>query len=64
MALVLRKRRNNAMGADRPTLWALLWLPAAALQRLTRTKAIAIALRLAAKHHGNAEPVNIMLKEY
>jgi hypothetical protein len=64
MAIVLSKRCNAAMGADRPTLRALLWCPAAALQRLTRTMAIACALRLAAKHHRNAEPIIIILKEY
>jgi hypothetical protein len=52
------------MDADRPTLRALLWCPATALQRLTRTKAIACALRFVAKHHRSAEPGIIMLKEY
>ena len=52
------------MGADRPTLRAILWCPAAALQRLTRTMAIARALCLAAKHHRNAEPINTKLLEY
>ena len=51
------------MDADRPTLRALLCCPATALQRLTRTKAIACALRLVAKHR-SAEPGIIMLKEY
>jgi hypothetical protein len=60
MSLVLRK----SMGVDRPTLWALLWHPAAALQRLTRTMAIACVLCLVAEHHSNAEPVNITLTEY
>jgi len=64
MAIVLNKRRNTVMDADRPTLRALLWCPATALQYLTRTKAIACALRLAAKHHRGAEPNIIMLKEY
>jgi hypothetical protein len=41
-----------------------MWRPAAVLPRLTRTKAIARARRLAAKHHMRAEPGNIMLKEY
>jgi hypothetical protein len=45
------------MGADRPTLRALLWCSATALQLLARTKAIACKLRLVAKHHSNAEPV-------
>ncbi|MBN4079105.1 hypothetical protein JYT26_00535 [Beggiatoa alba] len=52
------------MSADRPTLRAFLWCPAAALRRLTRTWAIARAPRLTAKHHRNAEPGNITLKEY
>ncbi len=52
------------MGADRPTLRAFLWCLAAALQCLTRTRAIACALCLAAKHHRNAEPINITLAEY
>ena len=64
MAIVLNKRRNTVMDADRPTLWALLWCPAAALHCLTRTKAIACALRLAAKHHRSAELGIITLKEY
>ena len=64
MAIVLNKRRNTVMDADRPTLRALLWCPAAALQCLTRTKAIACALRLAAKYHRNAELGIITLKEY
>jgi hypothetical protein len=64
MAVALSKRRNAAMDADRPSLWALLWCPATALQCLTRTKAIAYTLRLVAKHHKSAEPGIIMLKEY
>jgi len=52
------------MDADRPTLLALLWCPAAALPRLTRTQAIACARCLAAKHRRNAEHGNIILKEY
>jgi len=64
MAVALDKRRNAAIDADRPTLRALLWCPATALQCLTRTMAIACTLRLVAKHHRNAEPGIIMLKEY
>ena len=64
MALVLYKRHNAVMDADRPTLRALLWCPATVLQCLTRTMAIAYALCLVAKHHRNAEPVNITLAEY
>ena len=64
MAKVLCKRRHAAMGADRPTLRALLWCPATALQHLTRTMAIAFVLCLVAKHHSNAEPTNINLLEY
>ena len=64
MAVVLSKRRNTAVDADRSTLRARQWFPATALQRLTRTKAIACALRLVAKHHRSAEPAIIMLKEY
>jgi hypothetical protein len=45
------------MGADRPTLRALLWCSATALQLLARTKAIACKLRLVAKHHSNAESI-------
>ncbi len=52
------------MDADRPTLRALLWCSATALQHLTRTMAIACVLRLVAKHHSNAEPINITLSEY
>ncbi len=52
------------MDTDRPTLRALLWCSATALQHLTRTTAIAFALRLLAKHHSNAEPINISLSEY
>ena len=43
------------MDADRPTLRASLWCSAAALQCLTREQTIACALRLAAKHHRDAE---------
>ena len=64
MAVALNKSCNAAMGADRPTLRALLWCPATALQCLTRTQAIACALRLAAKHHRNAETAIIMMKKY
>jgi len=60
MALALYKSRNAAMDADRPTLRALLWRPAAAFPRLPR--AIACARRLAAKRHRNAESVIIRLK--
>jgi hypothetical protein len=52
------------MDADRPTLRALLWCSATALQHLTRTMAIACVLCLVAEHHSNAEPVNITLTEY
>ncbi len=52
------------MDADRPTLRALLWYSATALQHLTRTMAIACVLRLVAKHHSNAEPINMSLSEY
>ncbi len=52
------------MGADKLTRRALPWCPAAALQCLTRVLAIACALRLAAKHHGSAEPVIITLTEH
>ncbi len=64
MAIVLSKRRNAAMDADRPTLRALLWCPATALQHLTRTKAIACVLRLVAEHHSNAVSINMTLLEY
>ena len=64
MAAALNKRCNAAMDADRATLRARLWCPAAVLQCLTRTQAIACALRLAAKHHRRAEPGIIMLKEH
>jgi hypothetical protein len=64
MAIVLCKRRNAAMDADRSTLRVLLWYSATALQRLTRTMAIACVLRLVAKHHSNAEPINMSLSEY
>ena len=52
------------MDADRPTLRALLWCSATALQRLTRTMAIACVPCLLAEHHSNTEPVNITLTEY
>jgi len=52
------------MGTDRPTLRALLWCSAAALQDLTRTMAIACVLCLVAKHHSNAELINTTLSEY
>ncbi|OUS16905.1 hypothetical protein A9Q88_05465 [Gammaproteobacteria bacterium 50_400_T64] len=64
MAVVLRKRHNAGMGADRSTLRALLWCPATALQCLTRTMAIVGTLRLVAKHHRNAESINRRLLEY
>ncbi len=64
MAIVLRKRRNAAMDTDRPTLRALLWCSATALQHLTRTIAIAFVLCLVAKHHSNAEPIYLTLSEY
>jgi len=60
----LCKRRNTALGADRPTLRACLWCSTAALQCLTRETAIACALRLAAKHHRHAEPDNISWTEH
>jgi len=62
--LSISKRRNTDMGADKPTLRASLWFPATALQRLTRTTAIACALRLVAKNHRLAEHGKITLKEY
>ena len=46
------------------TASALLWCSAIALQHLTRTMAIACVLRLVAKHHRNAEPINMSLSEY
>ena len=52
------------MDADRPTRRALLCCSATALQHLTRTIAIARVLRLVAKHHSNAEPINMRLSEY
>jgi len=52
------------MSADRPTLRALLWCFATALQLLARTKAIARKLRLVAKHHSNAESIKITLMEH
>jgi hypothetical protein len=64
MVLALAKRRNAAMDADRPTLRAILWCPAAAVAVLDKDRAIACTLRLAAKHHRNAELGNITLKEY
>ena len=51
------------MDADRPTLRALLWCSATALQHLTRTMTIACVLCLVAKHHSNAESVNIIMTE-
>ncbi|MEA1888184.1 MAG: hypothetical protein U9N50_00190 [Pseudomonadota bacterium] len=50
--------------ADKPTLRAFLWCPAAALQYLTKDIAIARTLRLAAKHHRNAAPINTSLTEH
>ena len=64
MAIVLCKRCNAAMDADRPTLRALLWCSATALQHLTRTMAIACVLCLVAKHHSDAAAVIIRLIEY
>ena len=64
MAIVLCKRRNAAMDADRPTLRAILWCSATVLQHLTRTMAIACVLCLVAKHRSNAEPINIAMSEY
>ncbi|PCH64468.1 MAG: hypothetical protein COC09_02480 [Gammaproteobacteria bacterium] len=64
MALVLSKRGNAAMGADRSTLRALLWCPATALQHLTRTQAIACVLCLVVEHHSSAVSINIALLEY
>ena len=64
MAIVLCKRRNAAMGPDRPTLRALLWYSATALQYLARTMAIASVLRLVAKHHSIAELINTTVSEY
>ena len=59
------------MDADRPTLRALLWRSAAASPKaptvgaaLDKGTTIACALRLAAKHHRNAESQFITLKEY
>jgi hypothetical protein len=52
------------MDADRPTLRALLWCPATALQHLPRTMAIACVLCLVAEHHSNAVSINITLLEY
>jgi hypothetical protein len=44
--------------------YATPWCPAAALQRWSRTMAIACTLRLTAKHHGNAALAIIMLIEH
>ncbi|WP_148863660.1 hypothetical protein [Marinobacter fonticola] len=57
----LAKSRNAALGVNRPTLRASLWCFATALQGLARVAAIPGALRLAAKHHREAEAVNIVL---
>ncbi len=55
---------GDAVDVDKLTRRAFLWCPATALQCLTRDTAIACALRLAAKHHRNAESVIITLKEH
>jgi len=60
----LYKRRNAALGADRPTLRALLWRCAAAFPCLPRVKAIAYARRLEAQRRRNAEPAIIKLKDH
>jgi len=52
------------MSADRPTLRALLWCPATALQHLTRTMAIACVLCRVTEHHSSAVPVNITWTVY
>ena len=64
MAIVLCKRCNAAMDADRPTLRALLWCSTTALQHLTRTVAIACVLCLVVKHHSSAELINTTVTEY
>jgi len=56
MAIVLRKRGNAAMDADRPTLRAFGCVAA-----LDKDQAIACARHLTAKHHRSAEPDNIYL---
>ena len=52
------------MDADRPTLRALLWCSATALQHLARTMAIAGVRCLVAKHHSNAVSINMTMMEY
>jgi hypothetical protein len=64
MVSSLSKRRNNAMGAEKPTRRALTGCPAPALQPLTREWAIAGVLRLVAKHPVNAELIITTLLEY
>jgi hypothetical protein len=49
---------------DKLTRRASLWCPAAAFQCSTREWAIAFALRLAAKHHRDAESAIITLIEH
>ena len=64
MVIPLSRGGTQSVGVDKLTRRASLWCPAAALQRSTREMAIAFALRLAAEHHRDAEPVIIMLKDY
>jgi hypothetical protein len=64
MAVVLCKRCNAAISVDRPTLRALPVVFRSGVAVLAKEPAIACALRLAAKHHRNAEFYNHSLKEH
>jgi len=64
MAAPLERGATQSMGADKPTRRAFPWCPADRVAVLVKGAAITCAPRLAAKHHGNAEPINTMLLEH
>ncbi|MFB3117007.1 MAG: hypothetical protein ACE1ZH_05985, partial [Gammaproteobacteria bacterium] len=64
MATPLSRWSTQSMGIDKLTHRASPWYPATALQQLGKGTTIPGALRLVAKHHGNAETDNIGWTEY
>ena len=52
------------MGADRPTPSGVTVVLRHGVAALDKGMAIARVLRLVAKHHSNAEPINTALPEY
>lgn len=64
MAIVLCKSHNAAMDVDRSTPMGVAVVSRSCVAALDKDHTIACVLRLAEKHHSNAEHQNNTLKEY